>query len=33
VTEALRITHTWLRTGITFQIIAGMAAPVNAEGK
>ena len=33
VTEALRITHTWLRTGITFQIIGGMAAPVNVEGK
>jgi hypothetical protein len=32
-TEALRITHTWLRTGNTFQIIGGMAAPVNAEGK
>ena len=32
-TEALRITHTWLRTGNTFQIIGGMAAPVNSEGK
>jgi len=32
-TEILRATHTWLRTGNTFQIIGGMAAPVNAEGK
>jgi hypothetical protein len=32
-TEVLRATHTWLRTGNTFQIIGGMAAPVNADGK
>ena len=32
-TEVLRITHTWLRTGNTFQIIGGMSAPVNADGK
>jgi hypothetical protein len=32
-TEFLRITHTWLRTGNAFQIIGGMAAPVNPEGK
>lgn len=32
-TELLRITHTWLRTRDTFQIIGGMSAPVNAEGK
>jgi ketosteroid isomerase-like protein len=32
-TDALRITHTWIRTGDTFQIIGGMSAPVNADGK
>ena len=32
-TEILRATHTWLRTGNTFQIIGGMSAPVNADGK
>jgi len=32
-TEALRITHTWLRTHGAWQIIGGMAAPVNSEGK
>jgi hypothetical protein len=32
-TEGLRATHTWIRTGNTFQIIGGMAAPVNADGK
>ena len=32
-TETLRIHHTWVRTGDTFQIIAGMSAPVNADGK
>lgn len=32
-TDQLRITHTWIRTGDTFQIIGGMSAPVNAEGK
>jgi len=29
----LRITHTWIRTHGTWQIIAGMYAQVNAEGK
>jgi ketosteroid isomerase-like protein len=32
-TDRLRITHTWIRTGGTWQIIGGMSAPVNAEGK
>ena len=32
-TEILRATHTWLRTHGAWQIIGGMAAPVNAEGK
>ena len=32
-TEVLRATHTWLRTHGAWQIIGGMAAPVNAEGK
>jgi hypothetical protein len=32
-TDALRITHTWIRTHGTWQIIGGMSAPVNAEGK
>ena len=32
-TDALRITHTWIRTGDTWQIIGGMSAPVNADGK
>ena len=32
-TEVIRITHTWLRAGGTWQIIGGMSAPVNAEGK
>lgn len=32
-TDALRITHTWIRTRDTWQIIGGMSAPVNAEGK
>ena len=32
-TEVLRITHTWLRAGNTFQIIGGMSAPVNKEGQ
>jgi hypothetical protein len=32
-TETLRIHHTWVRTGDTFQILAGMSAPVNADGK
>jgi ketosteroid isomerase-like protein len=32
-TDALRITHTWIRTHGTWQILAGMSAPVNSEGK
>lgn len=32
-TETFRIHHTWLRIGDTWQILAGMSAPVNAEGK
>ncbi|MFN2623577.1 MAG: nuclear transport factor 2 family protein [Chthoniobacterales bacterium] len=32
-TETLRIHHTWLRVGDTWQILAGMSAPVNDEGK
>jgi ketosteroid isomerase-like protein len=32
-TETLRIHHTWVRAGNTWQIISGMSAPVNAEGK
>jgi ketosteroid isomerase-like protein len=32
-TDKLRITHTWIRTRDTFQIIGGMSAPVNADGK
>jgi ketosteroid isomerase-like protein len=32
-TDAARITHTWIRIGNTWQIIGGMSAPVNAEGK
>lgn len=32
-TEVIRITHTWIKTGNTWQIIGGMSAPVNAEGK
>ena len=32
-TNALRITHTWIRTHGTWQIIGGMSAAVNAEGK
>ena len=31
--EVLRATHTWIRTHGAWQIIGGMAAPVNAEGK
>ena len=31
--DNLRITHTWMRTGNTWQIIGGMSAPVNSEGK
>jgi len=32
-TDAMRITHTWIRTHDTWQILGGMSAPVNAEGK
>ena len=32
-TEHIRIHHTWVRTGDTWQIIAGMSAPVNADAK
>ena len=31
--DRLRITHTWIRTRGTWQIIGGMSSPVNAEGK
>jgi ketosteroid isomerase-like protein len=31
--NALRITHAWIRTHGTWQIVGGMSAPVNAEGK
>jgi ketosteroid isomerase-like protein len=32
-TDAMRITHTWIRTNGTWQILGGMSAPVNAQGK
>jgi len=32
-TDALRITHTWICTRGTWQILGGMSTPVNAEGK
>ena len=32
-TDTLRVTHTWIRARGTWQIIGGMSAPVNAEGK
>ena len=32
-TDAMRITHTWIRTHDTWQILGGMSAPVNTEGK
>jgi ketosteroid isomerase-like protein len=32
-TDAVRITHTWIRKGNTWQILGGMSAPVNSEGK
>jgi len=32
-TDSFRITHTWIRTHGTWQIIGGMSAPLNAEGK
>jgi ketosteroid isomerase-like protein len=31
--EVLRITHTWIRTHGTWQIIGGMSAPVNEKGQ
>jgi ketosteroid isomerase-like protein len=32
-TDTARITHTWIRTDGGWQILGGMSAPVNAEGK
>ena len=32
-TDVMRITHTWIRTNGTWQILGGMSAPVNADGK
>jgi ketosteroid isomerase-like protein len=32
-TDTVRITHTWIKTNDTWQILGGMSAPVNAEGK
>ncbi len=32
-TDALRITHTWIRTHDTWQILGGMSAPVNEKGQ
>jgi len=32
-TDALRMTHTWIRWHGTWEIIGGMSAPMNAEGK
>ena len=32
-TDALRIMHTWSRTGATWQIIGGMSAPLNANSQ
>src|SRR5215831_18747254 len=32
-TDALRVTHTWIRTSDAWQIIGGMSAPVNSGGK
>jgi uncharacterized protein DUF4440 len=31
--ETFRIHHTWLRSGDTWQILAGMSAPVNEKGQ
>jgi hypothetical protein len=31
--ETFRVHHTWLRTGDTWQIIAGMSAPTDKDGK
>src|ERR1051326_9195180 len=32
-TDILRISHTWIRTYDTWQILGGMSAPVNGQGK
>jgi ketosteroid isomerase-like protein len=32
-TDALRITHTWIRTHDTWQILGGMSAPVNEKSQ
>jgi ketosteroid isomerase-like protein len=32
-TDALRITHTWIRTHDAWQILGGMSAPVNEKGQ
>ena len=32
-TDKMRITHTWIRTHGTWQIIGGMSSPVNAGGQ
>ena len=32
-TDLLRITHTWIHTHGTWQILGGMSAPVNANGQ
>ena len=32
-TDRLRITHTWIRTNGTWQILGGMSSPVNAKGQ
>jgi hypothetical protein len=32
-TEVIRVTHTWLRVHGSWQILGGMSAPVNSEGK
>ena len=32
-TDRLRVTHTWIRAGGTWQIIGGMSSPVNADSK
>jgi ketosteroid isomerase-like protein len=32
-TDAMRITHTWIRTNGTWKILGGMSAPVNEKGQ
>jgi ketosteroid isomerase-like protein len=32
-TDGMRITHTWIRTNGTWQILGGMSAPVNEKGQ